>query len=301
MKPIAANVGALEPVDPVSPSPGAQLRRRVFGQGSLVIGSSMLALIVFMAIFAPLIAPYDPYQTNLVQRLQPPFWHEGSNPQHPLGTDRVGRDYLSRLIYGARISLMIGIITVLISGLIGTLLGLMAGYFGGWVDAIVSYVVNTRLSIPLFLVAIAVVSLFGASLTITTMVLSLFLWDQFAVVTRSATQQVRRATYVKAAQAVGCSTLHILFREVLPNIRHPLMVVAIVEVANAILLEASLSFLGFGVQAPLPAWGLMLADAREFMFFDPWLLALPGSCLFVLLLAMNLVGDGLRDLSGGNR
>jgi len=279
-------------------SPGARLRRRMFGHRSFVLGVSVLCAIVVVAIAAPLIAPHDPYETDLSRRLLPPFWHADSHADHLLGTDKVGRDYLSRMIYGARISLLIGGLTVLISGAIGCFLGVVAGYFDGRVDACVTYLVNTRLSIPLFLVALAVVALFGSSLMTVILVLGFFLWDQFAVVARSVTLQIRQKDYVKSARAVGCSTPHILVREVLPNIRDPLLVIATVEMANAILLEASLSFLGFGVQAPLPSWGLMLADAREFMFFDPWLLTIPGVGLFLLMLAINLTGDGLRDVTG---
>lgn len=262
------------------------------------MGVSVLSLIVVVAVFAPLIAPYDPYETDLTRRLLPPFWHADSVPDHILGTDKVGRDYLSRLIYGARVSLAIGVLAVLISGLIGTVLGVAAGYFGGSVDALVTYLIGTRLSLPLFLVALAVVALFGSSLTIVILVLGLFLWDQFAVVMRSVTKQIRSEEFVRAARACGASNWRILIGEILPNVREALLVVATVEMANAIILEASLSFLGFGVQAPLPSWGLMLSDAREFMFFDPWLLTIPGCALFALLLAINLTGDGLRDVTG---
>jgi len=265
---------------------------------SFALGVSVLSLIVVVAVFAPLIAPYDPYETDLTRRLLPPFWHADSVPDHILGTDKVGRDYLSRLIYGARVSLAIGVLAVLISGLIGTVLGVAAGYFGGSVDALVTYLIGTRLSLPLFLVALAVVALFGSSLTIVILVLGLFLWDQFAVVMRSVTKQIRSEEFVRAARACGASNWRILIGEILPNVREALLVVATVEMANAIILEASLSFLGFGVQAPLPSWGLMLSDAREFMFFDPWLLTIPGCALFALLLAINLTGDGLRDVTG---
>ncbi len=282
----------------VGPSPGRIALRRMLAHRSFALGVSVLLVMTLMAIFAPLIAPHDPYATDLTQRLLPPFWHDDSVPEHILGTDKVGRDYLSRLIYGARVSLAIGVLAVLLSGLIGTVLGVAAGYFGGKVDAVVTYLIGTRLSLPLFLVALAVVAMFGSSLTIVILVLGLFLWDQFAVVMRSVTKQIRSQDYVRAARAAGASHMRILWREILPNVREPLLVVATVEMANAIILEASLSFLGFGVQAPLPSWGLMLSDAREFMFFDPWLLTIPGCALFALLLAINLTGDGLRDVTG---
>lgn len=271
--------------------------RRLARHGSFTIGAATLVVILAIALLAPLIAPYDPYAQDLANRLQPPFWHEASDPAHWLGTDAVGRDYLSRLIYGARISLLIGVSAMIISGLVGTTLGVVAGYFGGRVDLVVNFLINTRLAMPVFLVAMAVVAMFGASLEIVIMVLGLFLWDRFAVVMRSVTMQARDLDYVRAARAIGCSTLYIVTREILPNVMNALTVVATLEMAHAILLEAALSFLGFGVQAPLPSWGLMLSEARKHMFFSPWLIALPGAALFILVLAINLFGDGLRDVT----
>jgi peptide/nickel transport system permease protein len=199
-------------------------------------------------------------------------------------------------MHGARISLLIGFSTMLISGVVGASLGILAGYFGGRIDLAVNFLVATRLSLPVVLVALAVVSLVGSSLTVVIAVLGFLLWDRFAVVLRSATQQVRSQEYITAARAIGCSNLRILLSEVLPNVMGPLIVVATLEVAHAILLESALSFLGLGVQPPTPSWGLMVAEARGLMFFDPWLIALPGGALFVLVLAINLFGDGLRDL-----
>ncbi|MEM8752123.1 MAG: ABC transporter permease [Pseudomonadota bacterium] len=282
----------------LEPSPFSKLRKRIFGNYSFLIGLFIILAIVSVALLAPLLAPHDPYETNRANRLINPFWHEAkTDAEHPLGTDKVGRDYLSRLIYGAQISLLIGFSTMLISGFIGTVLGVAAGYFGGRVDMVINFVINTRLAMPVFLVAMAAVVAFGASLTVVILVLGLFLWDRFAVVMRSITMQARDLDYVKAARAMGCSTPYIIVREIFPNVIGSLTVVATVEMANAILLEAALSFLGFGVQAPTPSWGLMLNEGREFMFFSPWLLALPGCCLFLLVLAINLFGDGLRDVT----
>lgn len=282
----------------LEPSPWSKLRRRILGNHSFLIGAIILAAIFTVAILAPLLAPHDPYDQDLAKRLTNPFWHEKKvDPEHVLGTDKVGRDYLSRLIYGSQISLLIGFSTMLISGVIGTVLGVTAGYFGGRVDMVVNFIINTRLAMPVFLVAMAAVVAFGASLTVVILVLGLFLWDRFAVVMRSITMQARDLDYVKAARAMGCSTPYIIVREIFPNVLSSLTVVATVEMANAILLEAALSFLGFGVQAPTPSWGLMLNEGREYMFFSPWLLALPGVCLFMLVLAINLFGDGLRDVT----
>jgi len=266
-------------------------RRLVFAAGLLI-----LALIVAAAVFAPLIAGQDPYLQNLEQRMAPPFWLPGTLTDHWLGTDQLGRDYLARLLYGARISLLIGLSTVIMSGLIGTALGVVGGYFGNRIDDLVMFVVTSRLSIPLILVALTVVGLFGTSLSVVITTLGLLLWERFAVVARTTTMQVRRRDYVEAASAAGASLLHILFREILPNILPHLVVVATIEMAIAILLEAALSFLGLGVPPPLPSWGLMIAEARDYMFFSPWVITIPGLSLFTLVLAINLVGDGLRDL-----
>ncbi|MBK0326084.1 ABC transporter permease [Rhodobacteraceae bacterium F11138] len=272
-------------------------RRAVLAHRGLIFGLTVVLLVAFVAVFAPLLAPYDPFAQNLSLRLAPPFWHDTASPEHLLGTDQLGRDYLSRLIYGARISMGIGFGAILISGLIGCTLGLLAGYFGGKVDAVISTIITVRLSMPIILIALAVVAVAGASLKIVIAVIGLLLWDQFAVVTRTATLQVRSLEYIRSAQAIGCSLSHILIREILPNIRAPVIVVATVELAHAILLEAALSFLGLGVQAPLPSWGLMLSEAKTFMFFSPWIITLPGVCLFILTLAINLLGDGLRDVT----
>ena len=282
----------------LEPTPMTKLRRRVFKNHSFLIGAVILIFIILIALLAPLFSPHDPYDQDLARRLMNPFWHDKkTNDLYLLGTDKVGRDYLSRLIYGAQISLLIGFLTILISGTIGTALGVVAGYFGGRVDMVVNFIINTRLAMPVFLVAMAAVVAFGASLHVVIMVLGLFLWDRFAVVMRSITMQARDLDYVKAARAIGCSTPYIIIREIFPNVLSSLTVVATVEMANAILLEAALSFLGFGVQAPTPSWGLMLNEGREYMFFSPWLLALPGTGLFLLVLAINLFGDGLRDVT----
>ncbi len=280
-----------------APTPGQMLRRRIVGNAGLMAGMIIFGLIVAMALLAPFISPHDPYAQDLGNRLVPPFWQEGMTWEHVLGTDRLGRDYLSRIIYGSQISLIIGIGTVIISGLIGSVLGITAGYFGGRVDMVISYIITTRLAMPVVLVALAVVAVVGASLQLVILVLGLLLWDQFAMVTRSATQQVRSQDFVAAAKAIGCSRTRLIFSEVLPNVMNPLIVVATLEMAHAILLEAALSFLGLGVQPPLPSWGLMVAEAKPYMFFDAWIITLPGIALFMLVLSIYLIGDGLRDVT----
>jgi peptide/nickel transport system permease protein len=281
----------------LAPSPGALLRRRVFGHAGLLIGAGVLAAVVFMALAAPLLAPYDPYDQDLARRLIPPIWHGEGTWAHPLGTDMLGRDYLSRVIYGSRISLLIGVAVMLISGLIGAALGIAAGYFGGKVDLVVTYLITVRLALPVILVALAVVALVGSSLWLVILVLGLLKWDRFAVVMRSTTMQVRGLDYVVAARATGCSTARIVLGELLPNVADALVVVATLEMASAILLEAALSFLGLGVQPPLPSWGLMISEAKSYMFFSAWLITIPGAALLALVLAINLLGDGIRDVT----
>ncbi|MGB7303539.1 MAG: ABC transporter permease [Burkholderiaceae bacterium] len=295
MSVVSSTLPAVEEI--VGPTPGQQLRKRIFGHRGIVIGGTILGIIVLMAVFAPLIAPFDPYEQILTARLKPPVWKTGGTWVHPLGTDQIGRDYLSRVIYGAQISLMIGFLAAILSGIIGTALGVAAGYFGGKVDLVVTFLITCRLSLPVILVSLAVVAIIGGSLQIVILVLGLLLWDRYAVVMRASTLQVRALDYVAAAQAAGCSTWQILTSEILPNVMNQLIVIATLEFAHAVLLEAALSFLGLGVQPPLPSWGLMIAEGRNYILFDPWLIAIPGTALFLLLLAVNLLGDGVRDVT----
>lgn len=277
--------------------------RRALSHRSFVIGFAGVGIVLLLAILAPLVTWHDPYAQSIIDRRLPPIWYGWfwDDPlatwNHPLGTDQLGRDYWSRLVYGGRISLFIGLTATLVSGLIGTTLGILAGYFGGRTDMVISFLITTRLTMPVILVALATVAIFNSSLMVVTLVLGLLLWDRFAVVTRSATMQVRSMEYVTAAKSIGSSTPRILLTEILPNIAAPLIVIATIEMATAILYEAALSFLGLGVQPPLPSWGLMLAQAKDDIFFAPWMITLPGIALFALLLSINLLGDGVRDLT----
>ena len=264
----------------------------------IAIGGTILAIIAVAALLAPFIAPYDPYEQDLLRRMAPPVFMEGGSWAHPLGTDKFGRDYLSRLLYGARISLLVGIAVALIAGIIGSVLGIIAGYFGGWPDRVISFLIMGRLALPVILVVLAVVALFGASLTVVILVLGLVLWDRYALVMRATTQQIRSADYITAARVQGCSPRQIILWEVAPNLANNLVVVATLEIAHAIALEAALSFLGLGVPPPLPSWGLMVAEGKEFILFEPWLITIPGIALFLLVLGFNMLGDGLRDVIG---
>ena len=275
--------------------------RKMRGNTGALIGGTLLAAIILIALLAPLRAPDEPIAQDLSRRLLPPFWHDRAVPEHLLGTDHLGRDYLSRMIYGARVSLGVGLGVILVSGAIGITLGLIAGYFGGWIDMVISFAITTRLSLPIVLVALAAVALGGASLTTLITVLGLLLWDRFAVVTRAAAQSLRHQEFIMGLRSIGASRMRILFLEILPNMRATILVVVSLEVANVILLEAALSFLGLGVRPPTPSWGLMISEGRDNILFDPWLIALPGSALCLLVLAVNLFGDGMRDITGPAR
>jgi len=283
-------------VEAVGPSSGALLRRRIFTHKGLLIGSTLLAIVLLMALLAPLIAPHDPYAQDLTQRMIRRF-----------GTKRVpGRMCSAPTISAATtsrasstalgISLLIGFAVMMISGLIGAA-SPCGRLFRGRTDMVVTFFITIRLAMPVILVALAVVAMVGGSLWVVVLVLGLLKWDRFAVVMRAATQQVRSLDYVTAAAATGASTPRIVVGEVLPNVLPQLIVVASVEAASAILLEAALSFLGLGVQPPLPSWGLMIAEAKAYMFFSFWLIAIPGTALALLVLAINMVGDGIRDVS----
>ena len=272
--------------------------RRGWRNAGTWAGAIIVGIAAFCALFAPLLVPHDPFAQDLGKRLLVPFWMPGTDPNHLLGTDQLGRDYLARLIYGCRISMMIGCTVSLVSGIIGITLGVLGGFMGGRVDDVVLFAVTTRLSLPVVLVALAVVGLLGSSMTLLMITMGVLLWDRFAVVARATTMQVRNLDFVSAAWCAGCSRFRILAGEVLPNIASHLVVVATLEIALAILLEAALSFLGLGVPPPLPSWGLMIAEAKDYMFFSPWVIVIPGVCLFVLVLGINLLGDGLRDMLG---
>ncbi|WP_439495706.1 ABC transporter permease [Bosea sp. (in: a-proteobacteria)] len=276
-------------------SPRRLAMRRLLRHGSFWFGGGAILLILLFALLGPLFT-HDPVAQNLGNRLVPPVWDARGSWLHPLGTDQLGRDLLARLVDGARVSLFIGFATVIVSGLIGTAMGMVAGYFGGRVDLVINFLITIRLTLPVVLVALVVVAVVGSSLTILVLVIGLLLWDRFAVVTRSATQRLAHSDFVIAARAIGSSTPRILLVEILPNIIGPLIVVATVEVAHAVLLEAALSFLGLGVKPPLASWGLMVAETKNQLLFRPWLIAIPGVALVTLVLAINLLGDALRDI-----
>ena len=262
---------------------------------SLALGGGILAFWIAVALLAPLIAPADPYLQDLPHRLLRPFWESKSSAAHLLGTDQFGRDYLSRLIYGSRISLAVGFGAAAIAGVIGVTLGLLAGAAGGRVDAAITFLISVRLALPLILVALSLVSLTGNSLPVVIVTLGALMWDRFAVVTRTAARQVVRREFVGASVLLGSPRWWIGLAVLIPNIANSIIVVATLEIAHAMLLEAALSFLGIGIAPPPPSLGIMISQARPYLFFEVWMIALPGFALFSLVLAVNLFGDGVRD------
>lgn len=264
------------------------------GRLAFRFGLVLLTAIVLAALFASFLAPHDPYAQSLLRRLRPPVWAERGSWDYPLGTDGFGRDVLSRILYGARISLIVGLAGAALAGLIGTGLGMLAGYAGGAADRLISILIATRLALPALLISLAILQIAGSGLWIVVLVLGLTAWDRFAVVLRTATAQVRGRDYVTRARLLGCSHAHILVREIFPNVASAFAVVFTFECAHCILAAATLSFLGLGIQAPEPSWGLMMAEGRRYISSDPAQIGFAGLALMLLVLAINLVGDGIR-------
>ncbi len=287
----------LDNMDVALPTPWQRttaLARRHIG---LQIGLVIVLSALLLALFAPLIAPHDPYVQDLANRLAPTVWQDGGSWTHIFGTDGYGRDVLSRLIYGTQVTMLVGFGAALVSGIVGSTLGIVGGYFGGRIDAVVVFLINVKLAMPGVLIALSLVAIFGGSLLSITLILALLFWDRFAVVTRSATQQIRDREFIAAAECAGASKSWILFREILPNISNTIIVIGSLEMAIAILVEAALSFLGLGIQPPMPSWGILVSEARDFMFFKPHLIVIPGLAIFVLVVGINLLGDGIRDVT----
>jgi ABC-type dipeptide/oligopeptide/nickel transport system permease subunit len=260
-----------------------------------VVATLILLLVVGGALGAPWIAPYNPLIVDIQHRLGPPAWMEGGTRAHVLGTDQIGRDLLSRVIYGGRVSLLIGTAAVLISSTIGVLLGLAAGYFVGRVDWIIMTLVNVMLTFPFVLLALAVIAVLGPSLINMIIVLGVADWPLYARVIRAETLALREREFVMAGRALGMSHLRIVFRQILPNLVSVIVVIATLQVARVIILESFLSFLGLGVQPPTPAWGNMLGEGRVYMLNSWWIATFPGLAIFVTTLAINLMGNALRD------
>lgn len=257
--------------------------------------AAVMLIIVASAVFAPWVAPHDPLSVNIRHRLAPPAWMGGGTPEHLLGTDQVGRDLLSRVIFGGRVSLVIGVAAVLLSATIGVLLGLAAGYFGARVDWTIMTLVNVMLTFPFVLLALAVIAVLGPSLTNMIIVLGVADWPLYCRVIRAETMAIREREFITAGRALGMSHARIIFRQIFPNLASAIVVIATLQVARVIILESFLSFLGLGIQPPTPAWGNMLGEGRVYMLNSWWIATFPGLAIFITTLAINLMGNGLRD------
>ena len=252
-------------------------------------------LLVIPAVLAPQVAPHDPLKGSLANRLRAPFWQEGGTIAYPLGTDKLGRDILSRIIHGARVSLMVSLVAIFVGGSIGTSLGLISGYFGGWVDAVLMRLVDISLSLPTILLALVLVAAVGPSFGTVITVLVVLLWARYARLVRGETLSIKERDFIARARVAGASHSRIMARYILPNVANSLIVLATLQVGYVILLESALSFLGAGLPRPTPAWGLMIADGRELIVTAWWVSMFPGLAIMLTVLALNLLGDWLRD------
>lgn len=260
-----------------------------------VAGGVVVLLVVAMGVLAPWLAPHDPAQANFLKRFRPPAWMEGGSWEHPLGTDQLGRDILSRIMWGARASLTVGAIVITLATTVGIFFGLLSGYYGGRVDAVIQRVVDILLSFPYLVLAIGLMAVMGPGFMNMVLALVYKEWVTPCRVVRGEVLAAKNQEYVEAARAVGAGDAHIMWREILPNTLSAVIVVATLRVAWVILMEASLSFLGLGVQPPTPAWGSMVAAGREYIFQAWWLATFPGVAILVTVLGINLLGEGLRD------
>jgi peptide/nickel transport system permease protein len=281
-----------------APPPAGRLRtvtRRLLRRPSSVAAGCVILLFVLVALLAPLIAPYDPLQSSFLLIRKAP------SMQHLMGTDEVGRDVLSRLIYGTRTSMLAGLIPVVVALVFSVPLGVISGYAGGWVDAVIMRITDAMLAVPFLIVAIAMAAFLGPDLWNSMLAIGIAALPIFLRLTRAAALSIRAEDYVEAALAVGASPMRIAFRHLLPNMLPPLLVQASVMAAAAIIAEASLSFLGLGQQPPAPSWGSMLNAAQRHMVAAPWMAIAPGAMIFVLVISLNIFGDGLRDALDAKR
>ncbi len=280
------------PVVATAPTPPTAFWRL---QGFPLIPALILLFIAFVAVFADVLAPYDPQIGSLARRFRPPAWQEGGSLAHLLGTDHVGRDVLSRLIFGARVSMIVGITAVLVAGGIGTLLGIVSGYLGGWADQVIMRLTDTWLALPALTFAIFLAAIVGPSELNIILILGLVYWTRYARVIRGEVLSLKQREFVRLAIVAGCSKRVIMWRHILPNVINSAVVLATLMLGVVIVTEASLSFLGVGVPPPKPAWGLMMADGKKGLMVGYWwLTVLPGICIMLMVLSANLLGDWLR-------
>jgi peptide/nickel transport system permease protein len=265
-----------------------------------MFGLIILAAVIFAAVFAPYLALHDPNQIDIVIRMKPPAFTASDGQYYPLGTDSLGRDVLSRIVFGSRISLSVGLAAVFIAGTLGALLGVVSGFFGGAVDDVIMRISDIQLAFPLVLLAISILAVLGPGVDKLILVLGISQWMQYARLTRSQTLLLREIEFVTASRSVGAGNAWLIFRHIIPNLMGPVIVIASFSVAGTIITEASLSFLGLGVPPSVPTWGGMLADGRSFIERAPWLCLYPGLAIALTVLGVNVVGDWLRDFLDPN-
>lgn len=264
-------------------------------RGLPIVSMVILAAVLVLAIAAPIVAPYSPVAASLPDKLKPPFWQDGGSMQYLLGTDRLGRDILSRTIYGSRVALSVSLTAILLGGIIGTFLGILAGYLGGWLDAAITAIADLSLALPIILLALVLAIVLGPSLLNVILIISALIWARYARQVRGEVLSVKERDFVRLAQIAGCSTTRIVVLHIFPNVANSLIVLSTLQVGWLILMEGSLSFLGVGVPPPEPSWGSMVADGRELIASAWWVSALPGLAMLLTVLAMNMLGDWLRD------
>ncbi|MED4160825.1 ABC transporter permease [Shouchella clausii] len=260
------------------------------------VGLAIVVAIIVMAVFASLLAPYDPNEMNPANMLQPPVWVDGGTAAHILGTDNLGRDILSRVIYGSQISLLVGIAAVAVAGFIGVTIGIVSGYYGGWVDSFFMRLVDSFLSIPNILFALVILSVFGPSVWTLIIVLGVTNWVNYARLVRGEVLSLKEREFVKAARSIGVKNGMLMFRHLLPNVLPAFIVISTLSVATTIILEASLSFLGLGIQPPDLSWGGILSDGRDYLATSWWLATFPGLAITITVLGIIFLGDWLRDV-----
>ncbi|HEX9122131.1 MAG TPA: ABC transporter permease [Actinomycetota bacterium] len=268
--------------------------RELWGDKAGLFGLLVVLGIVFVAVFAPLLAPHDPAQQDLSKSLLPPFWYGRGSLTYALGTDSLGRDVLSRIIYGTRISMFVAVAVVAVAGVVGTVLGLISGYRGGRTDSIIMGIVDTQIAFPGLLLALIILAVINPSANTVIIVLAINGWMVYARMTRGVVLSVRQTPYVEAAEMVGCKPKRVIFRHILPNLTSPLLTLGVLEFARIILAEAALSFLGLGIQPPQVSWGLMVAQGRDYVFSAWWLVTFPGLAISFTVLGVNLLASWLR-------
>ncbi|TNJ63657.1 ABC transporter permease [Paenibacillus hemerocallicola] len=294
---IDSSSGILPAASPSQPT--SKLRRwlrLLFKSKTGTVGVLLVAMICLIAVLAPFLAPHDPGKSSVSVRLLPPMWLDKGTSLYPLGTDNLGRDVLSRILYGSKISLIVGICSVVISGTIGVILGLVAGYYGRWIDSIIMRIIDAFLAIPTILLLLLVLAVLGPGMVTLIFVIGCTGWVSYARVVRSEVLSVKERDFVKAARAVGARDFRIIFTHILPNVTSSFIVISTLSVAGIIISEASLSFLGLGIQPPNISWGGMLSDGKQYLATSWWVAVFPGAAITITVLAVTFLGDWLRDI-----